>query len=194
MSRVLARWSRLAAAFWPSLFEPGQVIRETVTAKELPGDPRYEALVEGIAGGSLLGDRRGRIRCSGVIERRAVHERPRLDKAPEGFGQDFDVAVLALTHPPVVVNGLREAVQGTRGRRVLAGVCEIARDGTRRASTRSPVTESTRRCSSSTTSRTSDTIFARRSTRRTRRAFVFAENSLDGRLNRPKLVRTGADA
>jgi hypothetical protein len=34
-----------------------------------------------------------------------VHERPQSRKSPDGFGQDLEVAVLALTQPPIVVDG-----------------------------------------------------------------------------------------
>ena len=102
---------------------------EAVTAAEVIGDRRGEPLVEGFPGGTLLGERFGALGRVGVRERRAVHDHPESQKSPEGLGQDLEVAVLALAQPPVVVDRLGEAVERTRGRRILGRVGQVARDG-----------------------------------------------------------------
>jgi hypothetical protein len=102
---------------------------EAVTAEELIRDRRGEPLVKGFAGGAVLGEHFGGLGCSRLLERRGVHDRPKSQKASEHLRQELEVAVLALAQPPVVVDGLSQAVDRARSRRILGGVGQVALDG-----------------------------------------------------------------
>jgi hypothetical protein len=100
-----------------------------VTAEEMIGDDRGDPLVKGLAGGPLPGDGLGALGCIGLRERRGVRNHPEPQKSSEGFRQELEVAVLALTQPPVVVDRLNEPVERARRRWVLGRIGQVALDG-----------------------------------------------------------------